>query len=105
MVTPDFIEKLKQVLETSGVTQADVSYVVTSWWTQDQVPEIKNEYQYQDYLTLWHINFRRSRQGIYLDSIGARLIEWEEKAKSGRRPEPATLEELLDFIRAGCRED
>ena len=31
MVTPDFIEKLKQVLQTSGVPQADVSYVVASW--------------------------------------------------------------------------
>jgi hypothetical protein len=92
MVTADFIEKLKQVLETSGVTPADVSYVVASWWTQDQVPEIQNEGQYQEYLQRWHAlnaaankwpsafeNFTRSREGIYLDSVGARLIEWEEK--------------------------
>jgi hypothetical protein len=43
MMTPDFIEKLKQALQTSGVPRADVSYVVASWWTQDQVPEIRNE--------------------------------------------------------------
>jgi hypothetical protein len=30
MVTPVFIEKLKQVLETSGVPQAEVLYVVAS---------------------------------------------------------------------------
>jgi hypothetical protein len=91
MVTPDFIEKLKQVLQTSGVPQADVSYVVASWWTQDQVPEIQNEDQYQEYLRRWHAlnasagaseppNFTRSREGMYLDSLGARLIDWEEKA-------------------------
>jgi hypothetical protein len=91
MVTPDFIEKLKHVLQTSGVPQADVSYVVGSWWTQDQVPEIQNEYQYQEYLRRWHAlnsaadaserpNFTRSREGMYLDSLGARLIDWEEKS-------------------------
>jgi hypothetical protein len=89
MATPDFIEKLKQVLQTSGVPQADVSYVVASWWTQDQVPQIQNEDQYQEYLRRWHAlnaavgakppNFTRSR-GMYLDSLGARLIDWEEKA-------------------------
>jgi hypothetical protein len=90
-MTPDFIEKLKQVLQTSGVPQADVSYVVASWWTQDQVPEIQNEDQYQEYRRCWHAlnvaadasgrpNFTRSREGIYLDSLGARLIDWEEKA-------------------------
>jgi antitoxin component HigA of HigAB toxin-antitoxin module len=115
MVTPDFIEKLKQVLETRGVTQADMSYIVASLWTQDHVPEIQNENQYQEYLTLWrrlnaagvltNENFTRSPEGIYLDSIGARLIEWEEQMKSGHPPEPSTLEELLDFIRAGFRED
>jgi hypothetical protein len=90
MVTSDFIEKLKRVLQTSGVPPADVSYVVASWWTQDQVPEIQNEDQYQEYLRRWHTlaatgaseppNFTRSREGIYLDSLGARLIDWEEKA-------------------------
>jgi len=91
MVTPVFIEKLKQVLETNGVPQADVLYVVASCWTQDQVPEIQNEDQYQEYLRCWHAlniaagaselpNFTRSREGIYLDSLGARLIDWEEKA-------------------------
>jgi hypothetical protein len=91
MVTSDFIEKLKQVLQTSGVPQADVSYVVASWWTQDQVPEIQNEDQYQECLRRWHAlnaaadaseppNFTRSREGMYLDSLGARLIDWEEKA-------------------------
>jgi hypothetical protein len=91
MVTLDFIEKLKQVLQTSGVPQADVSYVVASWWTQHQVPEIQNEDQYQEYLRRWHAlnavtdaseppNFKRSREGMHLDSLGARLIDWEEKA-------------------------
>jgi hypothetical protein len=91
MVTPDFIEKLKQVLQTSGVPQADVSYVVASCWTQDQVPEIQNEDQYQEHLRCWHAlnaaadasappNFTRTREGMYLDSLGARLIDWEEKA-------------------------
>ena len=91
MVTTGFIEKLKHVLQTSGVPQADVSYVVASWWTQDQVPEIQNEDQYQEYLRCWHAlneaadvsepsNFTRSRKGMYLDSLGARLIDWEEKA-------------------------
>ena len=90
MVTPDFIDRLKRVLQTSGVPQADVSYVVASWWTQDQVPEIQNENQYQVYLRRWHAlntaagaselpNFTRSREGMYLDSLGARLIDWEEK--------------------------
>jgi hypothetical protein len=90
MMTPDFIEKLKQVLQTSGVPQADVSYVVAAWWTQDQVPQIQNEDQYQEYLRRWHAlnaaadaseppNFTRSREGMYLDSLGARLIDWEEK--------------------------
>jgi hypothetical protein len=92
MVTAVIIEKLKQVLETSGVAPADVSYVVASWWIQDQVPEIQNEGQYQEYLQHWHAlnaaankrpsafeNFTRSKEGIYLDSRGARLIEWEEK--------------------------
>jgi antitoxin component HigA of HigAB toxin-antitoxin module len=116
MVTLDFIETLKQVLETRGVRQADMSYVVASMWTQDQVPEIRNEDQYQEYLTLWHRlsaaaglptakNFTRSREGIYLDSVAARLIEWEERAKSGHRPEAASPEEILDFIRAGFRSD
>jgi hypothetical protein len=77
MVTPDFIEKLKQVLQTSGVPQADVSYVVASWWTQDQVPEIQNEDQYQEYLRrLAHTKCGPRRD----DSLGARLIDWEEKA-------------------------
>jgi hypothetical protein len=91
MVTPGFIEKLKHVLQTSGVPQADVSYVVASCWTQDQVPEIQNEDQYQEYLRCWHAlneaadvseppNFTRSREGMYLDSLGARLIDWEEMA-------------------------
>ena len=91
MVTPDFIDRLKRVLQTSGVPQADVSYVVASWWTQDQVPEIQNENQYQEYLRRWHAlnvaadaseppNFTRPRKGMYLYSIGARLIDWEEKA-------------------------
>jgi hypothetical protein len=91
IVTPDFIEKLRQVLQNSGVPQADVSYVVASWWTQDQVPEIQNEDQYQEYLRRWHAlnagadasetpNFTRSREGMYLDSLGARLIDWEEKS-------------------------
>jgi hypothetical protein len=89
IVTPDFIEKLKQVLQSSGVPQADVSYVVASWWTQDQVPEIQNEDQYQEYLRRWHAvnaaanaseHFMRSREGMYRDSLGARLIDWEEKA-------------------------
>lgn len=86
-VTPDFIEKLKRVLQTSGVPQADVA----SWWTQDQVPEIRNDDQYQEYLRRWHAlnaaananeppNFTRSAEGMYLDSLGARLIDWEEKA-------------------------
>jgi len=91
-MTTDFIEKLKQVLQASGVPQADVSYVVASWWTQDQVPEIQNEDQYQEYLRRWHAlnadhdagltpaDFRRSREGMYLDSLGARLIDWEERA-------------------------
>jgi len=91
MVTPVFIQKLKQVLETSGVPQADVLYVVASCWTQDQVPEIQNEVQYRQYFRRWHTlnaatnaseppNFRRSREGMYLDCLGARLIDWEEKA-------------------------
>ncbi len=91
MVTPDFIERLKQVLETSGVPQADVSYVVASCWTQDQVPEIQNEAQYRQYFRRWHAlnaatnaseppNFTRSREGMYLDCLAARLIDWEEKA-------------------------
>jgi predicted PurR-regulated permease PerM len=62
------------VVSTSGVPQADVSYVVASWWmTQDQVPEIQNEDQYQEYLRRWHAlivtadaskrpNFTRSRE-------------------------------------------
>jgi hypothetical protein len=60
-------------------------------WTQDQVPEIQNEDQYQDYHRRRHAlnavadaseppNFTRSREGMYLDSLGARLIDWEEKA-------------------------
>jgi len=92
MVTPVFIEKLKQVLETSGVPQADVLYVVASCWTQDQVPEIQNEVQYRQYFRRWHTlnaatnaseppNFRRSREGMYLDCLGARLIDWEEKQR------------------------
>src|ERR1044071_4417705 len=91
MLTPEFIEKLKLVLQTSGVPPAEVSYVVASWWTQDQVPEIQKENQYQEYLRHWHArsaaadaseppNFTRSRQGMYLDSLGARLIDWEEKS-------------------------
>jgi hypothetical protein len=94
-VTSDFIEQLKQVLETSGVPRADVSYVVASWWTQNQVPEIQNEDQYQEFLRRWHAlnaaadaneppNFTRSREGMYLDSLGARLIDWEEKAAAAR---------------------
>jgi hypothetical protein len=89
-VTPVFIEKLKQVLETNGVPQADVLYVVASCWTQDQVPEIQNEAQYRQYFRRWHAlnaatnasappNFTRSREGMYLDCLGARLIDWEEK--------------------------
>jgi hypothetical protein len=102
MVTPGFIEKLKQVLQTSGVPQADVSYVVASWWTQDQVPEIQNEDQYQEYLRRWHalnaaadasepLNFTRSREGMYLDSLGARLIDWEEKAAAAHANKTALL--------------
>ena len=90
MVTPGFIEKLKQMLETNGVSQADVSYVVASCWTQDQVPEIQNEAQYRQYIRRWRAlnaitsaneppNFTRSIQGMYLDCLGARLIDWEEK--------------------------
>lgn len=89
-VTPYFIEKLKQMLETNGVPQADVSYVVASCWTQGQVPEIQNEAQYRQCFRRWHAlnaatnaseapNSTRSRQGIYLDCLGARLIDWEEK--------------------------
>ena len=102
MVRPDFIEKLKHVLQTSGVPQADVSYVVASWWTQDQVPEIQNEDQYQEYLRRWHAlnaaadvseppNFTRSREGMYLDSLGARLIDWEEKAAAAHANKTALL--------------
>ncbi len=91
MVTPVFIEKLKQVLKTSGVPEADVSYVVASCWTQDHMPEIQNEAQYRQYFRHWHAlnaaingselpNFTRSREGMYLDCLGARLIDWEEKA-------------------------
>jgi hypothetical protein len=109
MVTPDFIEKLKQVLETRGVRRADMSYVVASLWTQDQVPEIQNEDQYQEYLTLWHRlnaaaglpraeNFTRSRDGIYLDSVGARLIDWEEKAPAA----PAEQENRGDLTNRSC---
>jgi len=90
-VTPVFIEKLRQVLETNGLPQAEVSYVVASYWTQDQVPEIENETQYRQYLRRWHAlnaaadaselsNFARSKEGMYLDCLGARLIDWEEKA-------------------------
>jgi hypothetical protein len=90
MVTAGFIEKLRQVLETSGVPQADVSYVVASCWTQNEVPEIQNEAQYQQYFRQWHAlnaakkaseprKFTRSRQGMYLDCLGARLIDWEER--------------------------
>jgi hypothetical protein len=89
-VTALFIEKLKQVLETNGVPQAEVSYVVASCWTQHQVPEIQNETQYRQYLRRWHAlnaatdaselsNFTRSKEGMYLDCLGARLIDWEEK--------------------------
>ena len=102
MVTPEFIEKLKKVLQTSGVPQADVSYVVASWWTQHQVPEIQNEDQYQEYLRRWHalnaaadasepLNFTRSREGMYLDSLGARLIDWEEKAAAAHANKMALL--------------
>jgi hypothetical protein len=95
-VTLDFIKRLKQVLETSGVPQADVSYVVASCWTQDQVPEIQNDDQYRQYLRRWHAlnaaakasqpsNFTRSREGMYLDSLGARLIDWEERAAAASR--------------------
>jgi hypothetical protein len=91
MVTPVFIEKLKQVLETSGVPQAEVSYVVASCWTQDEVPEIQNDAQYRQYSRRWHAlnaatnasgppNFTQSRESMYLDCLGARLIDWEEKA-------------------------
>jgi hypothetical protein len=41
IVTALFIEKLKQVLETNGVPQAEVSYVVASCWTQHQVLRFK----------------------------------------------------------------
>ena len=99
-MTPGFIEKLKQALETSGVPQADVSYVVASCWTQDQVPEIQNEAQYRQYSRRWHTlnaatnaseapNFTRSRQGIYRDCLGARLIEWEEKTAAARAAKSA----------------
>jgi hypothetical protein len=91
-VTPVFIEKLKQVLETSGVPQEDVSYVVASCWTQDEVPEIQNEAQYREYFQRWHAlsaatiaseprKFTRSRQGMYLDCLAARLIDWEERQR------------------------
>jgi hypothetical protein len=90
-VTPDLTEKLKRALETSGVPQAEVSYVVACWWTQYQVPEIENEVQYQQYVQQWRAlnsaakaseapNFTRSREGMYMDSLGARLIDWEEKS-------------------------
>ena len=102
MVTPGFIEKLKHVLQTSGVPQADVSYVVASWWTQHQVHEIQNEDQYQEYLRRWHAlnatadaseppKFTRSREGMYLDSLGARLIDWEEKAAAAHANKTALL--------------
>jgi hypothetical protein len=91
MVTPVFIEKLKRVLETSGVPQADVSHVVASCWSLDQVPAIQNEAQYREYFRRWHAlnaatnaweapNCARSKEGMYLDCLGARLIDWEEKA-------------------------
>jgi hypothetical protein len=75
----------------SNKRRAASGRVVCCWLTQDQVPEIQNEYQYQEYLRRWHAlnsaadaserpNFTRSREGMYLDSLGARLIDWEEKS-------------------------
>jgi hypothetical protein len=96
-----FIEGCKQLLEKSSMTKADISYVLATLWTVDQIPEIASEAEYKACKQLhdalnakadehlpprsdpqWGKAFAahvRSPEGMYLSAVGARLIEWEEK--------------------------
>jgi hypothetical protein len=95
----DLFEFIKPVIEASDMRGSDKNFLLTSTWTFDQVPEIKSDEQYAVYSKLQNrleqrarlpddtnarfgkafLEFARSRDGVLVTSLGARMIEWEER--------------------------
>jgi hypothetical protein len=95
----ELFELIQPVIEASDMSGPDKNFVLMSTWTFDQVPEIKSDEQYAVYSKLQNrleqrarlpddtdprfgkafVDFARSRDGVLATSLGARMIEWEER--------------------------
>jgi hypothetical protein len=98
MKEEDFLAAIQSMLDRSGMTADDTSFVIASLWTHDQLPEIESQEQYleygkrQDHLEQSSLPLRsdpgwdqafaefcRTPVGMLASSYGARMIEWEER--------------------------
>ena len=94
------LEWFKSVLDKSSeLSESDKKYLIANSWTFEQIPEIKNTTEYQQYVDLHerltaqlHLpaktdpqfglefkNKMQSPEGMFLNGIGARIIEWESR--------------------------
>ena len=76
---------VRGLLEKSGMDADDVRHVFSSLWTQGKIPPISDEAEYRILKDLYYRlladiseNDLHSKEAIFLDSLGAHLIEYEE---------------------------
>jgi hypothetical protein len=85
------------VLDKSDMSADDKSYITACLWTQEQIPQIESDEQYEEYLkrrnqlehslpprsdpgwSLAFAKFCRTPNGILAGACGARMIEWEDR--------------------------
>jgi hypothetical protein len=90
------LTSIKDCLDKSDMSEDDKQFVTVSLWTQEQLPQIESDKQYEEYgkrqsqlmqslpphsdpgWSLAFAEFCRTPVGILANSLGARMIEWEE---------------------------
>ena len=93
-------EAIQSMVDSTDLSEADKTYIKTCLWTGEEVAPITSKSEYEAYKRLaeelrktlpprsspeWGqalLAFTRSRDGILAISIGARMIEWEERGGS-----------------------
>ncbi len=90
-------EFIKYVVDKSDMSDDDKTFIKTSLWASEEVPEITTAEQYEAYSKLEaelrrglpdssspefdqaFIEWSRSREGILATSYGAKMVEWENQ--------------------------
>jgi hypothetical protein len=100
--TPTKFAKLKQVLQKKSLSEKDKAFIHRGTWSTEQIPAIRSEAEYKRYGEMnrkleaeleaglpsrddprWTIEMERrllTPLGTLSTAIGARMIEWEERA-------------------------